>query len=107
METLNYGDLPDRDSIVAAVDAGDHGHDGGYWIRPCRTDAETLERATSVGIDSHLEAVMWSEIQSGIEIERDSMPVLLRRLTELWNAGDEEAGDLASVILETLDFEWI
>ena len=105
MQSLSYGEIPDKDAIIAACDGRP------YRIRGI-SDA-MMHAFNDHPIDAHLEAIFFSEVQgerwntSGADIEPESMPVLVRRLTELWNDGNEEAGDDASAILATLSFEWI
>ena len=99
METLNYGTLPEVAEIVEAC-SGE-----GYQIGNFPATPEISE-AVNQGIDSHLEAVFFAQSGRDLTIEADSMPVFLRRLVEMWEEGNEEAGDLASCILGTLGFEW-
>jgi hypothetical protein len=55
-----------------------------------------------------LEAVRTTQDGRTIKImDTASLRCFIRRLTERWDAGNDEAGDLASTILETLDYEWI
>jgi hypothetical protein len=41
------------------------------------------------------------------ELTAKQLHSFITKLVNLWNEGDEEAGSLASSILETLDIEWI
>lgn len=57
------------------------------------------------GIDSHLEAVFIKQTGNKIEIlDSKSMRCFLRRCME---SGVENAQDLASCIMFTLNYEWI
>jgi hypothetical protein len=72
-------------------------------------DFQSLERATAQGIDSHLEAIRFSEFKGGhgrrgFMIEPQSVAVLVRRLLE---SGEESDMTLASSICETLGIELI
>lgn len=100
VQSMNYGTLPEALDVVAACEGE------GYRIGNFHNMPE-IETAINQGIDSHLEAVFFSQNGVNLTIEPDSMPVLLRRLVEMWESGNEEAGDTASCILGTLNFEWI
>jgi len=110
MTSLSYGTVPDREALERRCD--DAYPIGNLY--PGSSDLATLERVTG-HIDSHLESVHFTQDReqcahpNGVRIliEPGSMHTLLRRLTERWEDGDEEAGDLASSILYTLDFEWV
>ena len=104
MIILDYGTLPGPEEIVGACV-------GPYKIGNVHTMSAIVE-AVNQGIDSHLEAVFWTGAigvygHFNIAIEPGSMPVLLRRLVEMYYAGNDEAGNDASAILGTLGFEWI
>ena len=105
MQSLSYGTLPDCADIVTACN-GEH-----YKMELVGDDSDVVTRAISQGIDAHLEAVRFSQFDAGhklgVEVEAESMPVLLRRLNEIHESGDDSAGDLASSILSTLGFEWV
>ena len=100
MESLTYGILPEAHKIVEGCEGE------GYRIGNFPNMQEIAE-AINQGIDSHLEAIFFTQDGRNITIEPDSMPVLLRRLVEMWDDGNEDAGDTASCILSTLGFEWI
>lgn len=108
LKSMSYGTLPDAAEIVRSCD------DEPY---PIRGLTASMIEAINQGIDAHLEAVQFTEWKGartssawnhrGIDIEPESLPTFLRRLVELWEEGNEEAGDDVSCILETLGFEWI
>jgi hypothetical protein len=100
MTMLTYGVLPDATAIVEACD-------GPYPIGNVHAMPAIVE-AVNQGIDSRLEAVFFTMTgEAGLDIEARSMPVLIRRLVEMWENGNEGAGDDASAILGTLGWEWI
>lgn len=99
MKTLTYGTVPDRESIERACTEP-------YEIRPCFTDLGALEKVTGY-IDSHLEAVKFTQDGRKLFFAPETMHTLIRRLAERWENGDEDAGNLAASILDTLDFEWV
>jgi hypothetical protein len=107
MISISYG-VPDPADIVSACNGEDYPME-----LPPGDDLDVVARAINQGIDSHLEPIRFHEFTAscghkiGIAIEPESMPVFLRRLVELWEAGDEPAGDFASSILQTLDIDWI
>lgn len=113
MRSLTYGQLPDRSEFMAAT--ADHFP---YPMELVGQSAMVAIDAVNQGIDSHLEAVDAHGFRpryahkAGVQIESpESMHTFLRRLTERWERDDspdgEEAGDLASCILETLGYEWV
>lgn len=70
-----------------------------------RTDFETVAAIVNQGIDSHLEAVHTTQSGKRITIEDSaSMRCFLRRCIE---SVDENAHDLASCIMQTLEIEWV
>ena len=107
MKTLNYGELPTPTEIVSAC--------GGesYPMELTGKDIEIAVTVINQGIDSHLEAVFFNRFEAeyshklGLSIDKRSMHTFLRRLIEMWESGNDEAGDLASSILYTLNFEWV
>ena len=105
MLTLSYGQLPSKEILTANME-GDT-----YEMQLVGRDADVVTEAVNQGIDAHLEAIMFVQFSAGhklgLRIEKESIHTLLRRLVELWENGNEEAGDLASCILQTLDVEWI
>jgi len=110
MKSLSFGILPTSEEIQSAVG------DGVYDMSLNLSDAEIVERLVNVGIDAHLETCYmpsrgdtycYSEGKLRCGVSGKSLAVLLRRLREAWQEGDEEAGSLAGAILETLGFEWV
>lgn len=89
MISLTYGELPAREDILKGID-GDT-----YLITRIENMPEII-CAVNKGIDSHLEAIFFNQNGSDIEIEKNSMPVLIRRLIEI---GTDGALETASVIL--------
>lgn len=97
MQTLTYGTLPDDLALAEP-----------YPMRLMGDDFDLFASVVNDGIDSHLEAVFTTQDGRNVTIEDTaSMRCFLRRCIERWEQGNEEAGDLASDILSTLDYEWI
>ena len=73
-------------------------------------DFRSLFEAVNMGIDSHLEAVVFEDCSFGsygrrkFKISPETLHVLVRRLME---ADDENSQSLASGICETLDIELV
>jgi len=99
MKTLNYGEVPANLKI-----------DEPYSMMLTASDETLVCEIINQGIDSHLEAVLFDDkgIRDGkrcIDIrDSDSMRCFLRRLIETDN---EDANDLASCIMQTLEYEWV
>lgn len=99
MKYCDYGTIPDDLEI-----------DEPYFMGLNQEDLTLVSNAINQGIDSHLEAVSWSDTDGdkwhkNITIDdTKSMRCLLRRLFE---AGDEKAERLAMDILYTLGYESI
>lgn len=55
-------------------------------------DARTMEK---IGIDSYGD---WTDRE---------LYDIVKKLKKAWDKGDDNAGNLASAIMDTLDFEWI
>ena len=103
MITLNHGEIPADLKI-----------DEPYSMWLTAPDEAFVCEIINQGIDGHLEAVFFDD--HGVEKQygagkrhiaiRDSksMRCFLRRLLE---NGSEDAADLASCIMETLEYEWI
>lgn len=76
-------------------------------------DAHAIESAVNQGIDSHLEACSMQGLDTYVhtggrlvcEISPESLPVLLRRLTEMAFSEDDEAESLVRDILTTLELD--
>lgn len=77
-------------------------------------DALTVQSAVNQGIDSHLEACYVPDRGDSYEptghrleceVSQESLPVLLRRLWEMFEDGAEDAYQLRSSILYTLGIE--
>ncbi len=106
MQSYTYGTLPTPEEI--STSAGES-----YPMEfTAGDDFDAFRAAVNQGIDAHLEAVSFEEFRgaygkAGFRVSPKTLPVLLRRLVEAWEEGSEPAGDLASSILYTLDFEWI
>jgi len=86
---LTYGKMPTKKQFEASFER--LVPDGQYEIRLSLADLEAAE-STIIG-DGLYDA---DELYKGV-----------RQLTKKWDRGDEAAGDLASSILYTLEFEWI
>ena len=106
--SLNYGELPEKDILTKAVEKE---YPDGYRMELADNDRKIVTKAIEQGIDSNLEAVTFNQYikkdrynKLCLIIHNDTLHVLLRRLCE---TGEEEALDLVSCILETLDIEWI
>jgi len=104
METYTYGTAP-----AAAIIEACKGEE--YTMKLNSTDAAPVQRACSIGIDSHLEACFvpsrgdsydWHDGKLHCCVSPESLAVLCRRLADI---GDENAENLRSCILETLDIE--
>jgi len=99
MKTLNYGEIPNDLTI-----------DEPYRMELIANDEQIAVDAINQGIDAHLEAVSFNDHgvngnKRRIDIcDSKSMRCFLRRLVE---SGNDDAQDLASCIMTTLDFEWI
>lgn len=94
MISLTYGEVPSDLAI-----------DGPYRMELNRTDFDTVQDIVNQGIDSHLEAVCTSQKENIIWIlDAASMRCFLRRCIE---SDNDNASDLASRIMSTLDYEWI
>ncbi len=94
MQSLTYGVIPDDLKI-----------DEPYRMDLRGDDLQTVADIVNQGIDSHLEAVLTTQNESIVHIlDSDSMRCFLRRCME---SDDENAEDLASCIMSTLDYEWI
>ena len=97
MQSLTYGTVPADLTI-----------DAPYPMELMGDDWDLAAAVINEGIDSHLEAVRTTQDGRTIKImDTASLRCFIRRLTERWDAGNDEAGDLASNILDTLDYEWI
>ena len=97
MQSLTYGTVPADLTI-----------DTPYPMRLMGEDFDLVADVVNEGIDSHLEAVRTEQDGRTIKLmDTASLRCFIRRLTERWDAGNDEAGNLASAILETLDYEWI
>lgn len=86
MKSMTYGNLPSKSAIAKALGGA------AYQYEMKGSMAETCER---VGVP-----------QSG-EFDVDELYGILQKLVEAFENGDDEAGQFASDILYTLDFEWI
>jgi hypothetical protein len=97
MQSLTYGTVP-----------ADLAIDTPYQMRLMGEDFDLVADVVNEGIDSHLEAVRTEQDGRTIKImDTASLRCFIRRLAERCDAGNDEAGNLASSILETLDYEWI
>lgn len=93
MQSMTYGELPNR------VTFGKHfraavGRDGDFQMHLKGSDARCAEDIYGIedGNSYYNEDEMWG---------------ILNELVRAWLHGSDCAGDLASSILSTLDFEWI
>jgi hypothetical protein len=91
LTTMTYGVLPSRALFDAAFmqECPD-----GYRVRLGAHDSRTLAR-TGCAVDSN---GGWADFQ---------MWQVLTALVSLWEKGDDGAGDLASILLTSLGFEWV
>lgn len=83
-----------------------------YTIDIKGDDAQAMVDVVNQGIDSYLEAICDSTFNGGPQhlvcsISRKDILVVLRRLWEMAENGNDSAGDLRSSILETLGIEEI
>ena len=94
MKSLTYGTIPDDLELAEP-----------YRMRLNKSDLETFAAICNQGIDSHLEAVLTTQDGPNVTIEdTNSIKCFIRRCTE---SDDENAQDLASSIMSTLNYEWI
>jgi len=99
MKSLTFGDIPEDLTIEEPYEMGLNA-----------SDLETFAAIVSQGMDSHLEAVFFTEHSRSnthchVTIDDSkSMRCFLRRCME---SDNEDAESLASSIMETLGFEWI
>jgi len=89
LESLTYGTLPKKESILAAVNR----LDGGFYWNLKGQAADTAERC---GIDA-----------VRAQFSPEEVVDLLRDLVRHWENGDDRAGDLASGTMLVLGWEWI
>ena len=116
MQTYSYGTTP-KNLIKIAVQAICNGRP--YVMKMVGREAELIEGVVNQGIDSHLEACFMPHRGDSYTwvaatpshtqhlsccVSAESMPVLLRRLSEL---NDDKAISLRIDILGTLDIEEI
>ena len=110
MVTYSYGMTP-ASEIKAAVGAQCNGRP--YTMELVGEDAQAVMDAVNQGIDSHLEACFFPDLGDSFawqgnrlhcHVSAESMPVLLRRLSEFDN---DTAMGLRSSILETIEIEEI
>ncbi len=114
MISLSYGQMPTKAEFRRAfADAHDGATETDFPMELVGADAEVATEAINQGIDSHLEAVSFTQFPGrhgklGINVQgADSLHTFVRRLSEMHGDGNDEAGDLASGILTTLDIEWV
>lgn len=90
MESMTYGNLPSwnefKKQFIRKV--GDDGYD--YTLRG--SDASTARKA---------------KIPVSGVFDAKELYNILTKLVSAWENGNDEAGDLASSIMYTLDYEWI
>ncbi len=92
MISLNFGEIPDDLTI-----------DEPYRMSLNTSDFYIVSKAINQGIDSHLEAVFFTQDDRKVTItDSASMKTFLRRLCET-----EDGSFFASCIMETLGYEWI
>ena len=110
MVTYSYGMTP-ASEIKAAVAAQCNGRP--YTMELVGEEGQVVMDVVNQGIDAHLEACFcpdrgdsfaWSNGRLHCHVSAESMPVLLRRLSELDN---DTAMSLRSSILETIEIEEI
>lgn len=112
-QELDWQQCPVDDDIYAELKkriAAEQGDDA-YPMQLVGSDYVPFAEAWNMGIDAHLEALTErsSVEQVGhkahINIHPEELPVLVRRLYQLAEDGNEEAHSLASAILSTLAIE--
>lgn len=87
--TLTYGVLPPRSEVIKrAAASGDP-----YRYHMKGRDADVME---SIGFDAGPDALSPTEVWQ-----------VINKLTKRYDRGDDDAGNLASSFLETLNIEWI
>lgn len=99
-KTYNFGCVPNA-VVLKALDGKP------YTMTLCKSDEQVMRNITDQGIDSHLEAIFFKQSREKfgrleLEIEPESMLVLLRRLYE---DGSDAAWSLHSDIMQSLDIE--
>ncbi len=101
MVSMSYGQLPSREQFDthyrAAVGTGN------YEMELVGEDA----RVASDHWGSPDGLVGAFHNKAGYSLSPDELWQFLESLIEAWSEGDDAAGDLASGILSTLNFEWI
>ncbi len=107
METYTIGTTPENVIIAATTRECPEGYE--IQCHQSSEDFEAIQSAVNQGIDAHLTAIFFEEFEGcygkrGFRFEPRSMGVLCRRLTD---SGEENAEDLRSGILSTLDIEEI
>lgn len=105
MKSMSYGQLPTKQDFMKAYKK-ELGTDGLYEMRLVGDDKQVAGRAVDLmmpNISNGLDL-----IASGAEgwIGGEELWRFIKMLVRLWDNGDDAAGDLASSILSTLDFEW-
>ena len=109
MISLDYNTLPSKEIFVQQFEKEcDETYTLGFPHHCGNKDFEIFQEMTEQGIDSHLEAIFFTEsvdnTHINFDLDVDSLYVLIRRLC---NSDDEAAWNLASSILYTLEIEWV
>lgn len=120
MKSLTYGTLPDRKEFVRRV--APKLKDEGYEMELVGDDADWAIEVINQGIDSHLEAIRFTEgtgrygkLKITIE-DAGSLHTFLRRLLDLpFDYDDEDVAEgkaespesFVSSVMYTLGYEWI
>lgn len=96
MISMTYGQLPDECAIEAAVK------------RECPNGllCVNLNSTDTCVVNRLLPGPPWPPFTEQ-QLSPSETVSLLGALTDGWESGDDEAGSLASSILEVLGFEWI
>lgn len=95
MVSLDYGKLPTKKAFMRAYHR-ELGKDGEYNMKLGASDSEAAEGTVFIEAAGVPASFDEDEVWTGI-----------KQLKRKWDQGDDEAGDLASSILYTLNFEWI
>lgn len=99
MVSMSYGTLPSKEAFDEHFRAAVGDND--YTMELVGEDARVVQELSG---DPQFAGDFG---KAGYRFDDDELYNLVGEMIEAWQSGDEAAGDLASGILYTLDFEWI